>query len=142
MFYGPDGLLHAVGCPAANSSAQQSRSATLAAGADADFEQCHHYVNGGPSEVGATMGVQWYGPVGLLATGTMTPAGHPVGKFPKLSWLRGAAPVVAGVDAGGYPGQQNLEDVPTHFLHAKGGSIYALQVSWEQPAVSLSGCPL
>ncbi len=122
MFYGPDGLLHAIGCPAANTSDLNSRSAS-----DVEFEQCHHYVNGGPSEVGATTGVQWYGPVGLPATKTE--------KFAKLSWMRGATPVVIGVDAGGYPGQQNLADVPTHFLHARGGNIYSLQVSWEQPAV-------
>ena len=99
MFYGPDGLLHAVGCPAANGSSAASgltaKARTLASGV-AEFAQCHHYVNGGPSEVGATPGVQWYGPVGLSGATrvTQTNAAHPDGAgYPRLPWLRGATPV-------------------------------------------------
>ena len=47
MFQGPDGLLHAVGC-----STKPLH--------DIDTEdKCYHYVNGGPNEVGTTVGVQW-----------------------------------------------------------------------------------
>ena len=144
MFYGPDGLLHAVGlsvslslclslslsvclslslslclslsislpplvskptgthqvgCPAVNASSASPSLAALAAAAPAaaaEFEQCHHYVNGGPAEVGATAGVQWYGPVGLsgAARVTQTTAAHlGAAGYPTLPWLRGATPV-------------------------------------------------
>ena len=110
MLLGPDGLLHAIGCGASNALAPL---------------QCHHYVNGGPAEVGATVGVQWYGPVGSSDDQS----------FPRIAWLRGAVAVVEGEDAGGYPGAE----APTHFLHAQDGKIRRATVSWEPVGVALPG---
>ena len=82
-----------------NASSASPSLAALAAGAPAaaaELEQCHHYVNGGPAEVGATAGVQWYGPVGLsgAARVTQTTAAHlGAAGYPTLPWLRGATPV-------------------------------------------------
>lgn len=97
-------------------------------------------MNGGPAEVGATTGVQWYGPIGSTppppspssaSSASSQSASSATAPFPTIAWLRGATPVVTGEDAGGYPGQPGQASVPTHFLHATGGKVYSLEVSWE-----------
>ena len=119
MFQGPDGVIHAVGCAQSKEEQQEPK--------------CFHYVNGGKEEAGATPGVQWYGPIGTT-TG-------PAAAFPTIEWLSGAVPVIEGEVGGGYPGAtasggssgigHTPETVPRCFLHAAGGEIRVVAVSWE-----------
>ena len=79
-----------------------------------------------------------YGPVGVSPSGQAEDRSAEQ-VFPTLGWLRGAVPVVAGEDAGGYPGVLGKAGVPAVFLYAAGGSIHTASVSWDPVGLDLPG---
>eukprot|EP01046_Picozoa_sp_COSAG06_P101805 COSAG06_NODE_47951_length_335_cov_1.453390_1_plen_55_part_01 len=45
--------------PDSDPGAEEEKGSRNADAGSVAVEPCHHYVNGGPAEVGATTGVQW-----------------------------------------------------------------------------------
>jgi hypothetical protein len=132
MFVGPDSVLHAIGCsPAASSSSSASSSspAWSSSSSSSSLSRCHHYVGGGKDAIGATPGVQWLGPIGIPSSPAQ-PAAEASASYPTVLWLPGAAPIIKGDPAGGYPGAAKTSEVPSHFLHASGGVISQFGVTW------------